>query len=181
MCIFNAPVPNVALPHRKFPNINFSSQNVCSLNVSKPGRKTYAKLAAITRSGSEVIFLSDVRLNSNKQIASVNDIEKKLKFLGHNLYHNSKHNSRGVAILLSTKLNYIIVEKTEDISCNVLLLKITIGALCITIGSIYGPNNDDNTFFNFVQENVNKLNSHYTILGGGTGTQRLIIETVTVI
>ncbi len=166
MCIFNVPVPNVALPHRKFPSINFSSQNVCSLNVSKPGRKTYAKLAAITRSGSEVIFLSNVRLNSNKHIASVNDIEKKLKFLGYNLYHNSKHNSRGVAILLSTKLNYIIVEKTEDISCIVLLLKITIGALCITIGSIYGPNNDDNTFFNFVQENVNKLNSHYTILGG---------------
>jgi exonuclease III len=160
------PVPNVLTVNRKFPKINFSCQNVCSLNISKPGRKTYAKLAAITRSGSEVIFLSDVRLNSNKQVASVNDIEKKLKFLGYNLYHNSKHNSRGVAILVSTKLNYGIVEKTEDLSCNVLLLKITLGVLSITIGSIYGPNNDDNNFFSFIQENVTRLGSHYTILGG---------------
>jgi exonuclease III len=166
MCTSNVPVPSVTLPHRKFPGINFSSQNVCSLNVSKPGRKTRAKLAAVTRSGSEIIFLSDVRLNSIKQTASVNDIEKKLKFLGYNMYHNSKHNSRGVAILISTKLNCTVVEKREDVSCNVLLLKITMGDLSVTIGSIYGPNMDDNTFFDFVQENVKNLNSQYTILGG---------------
>ncbi len=90
-------------------------------------------------------------------------------------------NILAIIAFIMFSINNTLVEKTEDISCNVLLLKITIGALCITIGSIYGPNNDENTFFNFVQENVNKLNSHYTILGGGTGTQRLIIETVTVI
>ncbi len=107
MIISYVPVPNVATVNKKFPNINFSSQNVCSLNVSKPGRKTYAKLAAITRSGTEVIFLSDVRLNSNKQIASVNDIEKKLKFLGYNLYHNSKHNK-------SNQIKSIYCELTES-------------------------------------------------------------------
>jgi hypothetical protein len=73
--VHGIPVP---LNCKKFPKINFSSQNVCSLNISKPGRKTYSKLIAATRSGADIVFLSDTRLNSNKQVAGVNDIEKKM-------------------------------------------------------------------------------------------------------
>ncbi len=65
-------------------------QNVCSLNISKPSKKTHSKLISVTRSGADIVFLSDTRLNSDKQIAGINDIEKKLKFLGYSFYHNSK-------------------------------------------------------------------------------------------
>jgi hypothetical protein len=74
---------------KKFPKINFSCQNVCSLNISKPGKKMYSKLAAVVKNGSDIILLRDTRLNSDKQIAGVNDIEKKLKFLDYSIIHNS--------------------------------------------------------------------------------------------
>ncbi len=54
---------------------------MCSLNISKPGKKTHSKLVTVTRNGSDIIFLSDSRLNSDIQIAGVNDVEKKCKFL----------------------------------------------------------------------------------------------------
>jgi hypothetical protein len=45
--------------NNKFPNINFACQNVCSLNVSKPSKRTHEKLISITNCGSDVIFISD--------------------------------------------------------------------------------------------------------------------------
>ncbi len=84
---------HLLIADKKFPNINFVCQNVCSLNVSKPSKKTHAKLVAVTKCGTEVILLSDTRLNSNKQIAGVNNIVKKLQFMGYSLHHNSHKNS----------------------------------------------------------------------------------------
>jgi hypothetical protein len=128
---------HIPLNCKKFPKINFSSQNVCSLNISKPCRKTYAKLIAVTKSGADIIFLSDIRLNSNKQIAGVNDVEKKCKFLGYSFYHNSRFGSRGTAILISSKLKYT-VEKTyfDDIG-NILLMLIRVGNVQLLLGSIH--------------------------------------------
>jgi hypothetical protein len=76
------PVP-LAIGTKKFPKLNFACQNVCSLNISKPNKKTHNKLIMVTRSGADVIFLSDTRLNSDKQIAGVNDIVKKIRFMGY--------------------------------------------------------------------------------------------------
>jgi hypothetical protein len=132
---------------KRFPKLNFSCQNVCSLNISKPGKKNHAKLLTVTKNGSEIIFLCDTRLNSNIQIAGVNDIEKKCRFLGFSLFHNSNINSRGTAILISNKVKYAITDSFSDENCNMLLLKVKIANVTITIGSIYGPNTDDETFY----------------------------------
>jgi hypothetical protein len=132
----------------KFPNINFACQNVCSLNVSKPSKRTHEKLVAITNCGSDVIFISDTRMNSDKQIAGVNNITKKLSFMGYSIHHNSSKNSRGVAIILSNKLVFTIIDEYRDESCNILLLKLQFATTTVTIGSIYGPNTDDINFYN---------------------------------
>jgi hypothetical protein len=94
----------------KFPKINICCQNVCSLNVSKPTKKTYNKIEAFTRGNSDIIFLCDTRLHSDKQTSALHDIEKKLFFLGYNFYHNSTSNSRGTAILISRKLKYDVTD-----------------------------------------------------------------------
>jgi hypothetical protein len=65
---------------KKFPNINFMCQNVCSLNISKPSKRTHSKIVSLTNCGSDIIFVSDTRLNSDVQIAGVNNIQKKLQF-----------------------------------------------------------------------------------------------------
>ncbi len=68
--------------NKKIPKLNISIQNVCSLNISKPGPKLHSKLIAITKSESEVIFICDTRLNSNVQTVGINDIKKNLISLG---------------------------------------------------------------------------------------------------
>ncbi len=78
----------------------------------------------------------------------MNDIEKKLKFLGYSLFHNSVISSRGCVVLVSDRLNYVVVDAFRDEDCNILLLKIKLDGLTITVGSVYGPNGDDVNFFN---------------------------------
>jgi hypothetical protein len=118
-----------------FPRINFSCQNVCSLNISKPNKKTNNKLITITKNGADIIFLCDTRLNSDKQIAGVNDIVKKLRFRGYSLVHNSRKSSRDTAVLISNKLNFVILNTFNDENCNMLLLKLSIGNATLTVGS----------------------------------------------
>jgi exonuclease III len=132
--------------NKKFPGINFSCQNVCSLNVSKPSKRTHEKLISLTNCGSDIIFISDTRMNSDKQIAGVNNIVKKLGFMGYSLHHNSLKSSRGVAILVSNKLVYTIIDEYRDEACNILFLKMKFATTTITVGSIYGPNTDDLEF-----------------------------------
>ncbi len=105
-------------------------------------------------------------MNSDKQIAGVNNITKKLKFLGYSLYHNSSKNKRGVAILLSNKLANSVAEEYRDESCNILLLKLKVGTTNVTVGSIYGPNNDDINFYNQLRVTVQPFNSDYVVIGG---------------
>jgi exonuclease III len=143
---------------------------VCSLNIAKPGKKTYAKLIAITKSGSDIIFLSDTRLNSNKQIAGVNDIEKRCKFLGYSLTHNSKTNSRGTAILISSKLKYSVEDTYSDILGNILLMLVKIGNVKILLGSVYGPNEDNVEFFQLLTTQIVTMHSDYVIIGGDWNT-----------
>jgi exonuclease III len=150
----------------KFHNINFACQNVCSLNVSKPSKRTHEKLVAITNCGTDIIFISDTRMNSVKQIAGVNNITKKLSFMGYSLHHNSLKNSRGVAILLSNKLVFTILDEFRDESCNILLLKVQFATTTVTVGSIYGPNTDDITFYNQLGATIEHFNSDYVVIGG---------------
>jgi exonuclease III len=156
--------------NKKFPGINFSCQNVCSLNVSKPSKRTHEKLISLTNCGSDIIFISDTRMNSDKQIAGVNNIVKKLGFMGYSLHHNSLKSSRGVAILVSNKLVYTIIDEHRDEACNILFLKMKFAATTITVGSIYGPNTDDLEFFNKLGEIIRQFNSDYVVIGGDWNT-----------
>ncbi len=156
--------------NKKMPKINISIQNVCSLNISKPCRKTYSKLASVVKSESDIILLCDTRLNSDVQIAALNDINVKLRFMGYSFFHNSTRNSRGTAILVSKKLLVTVEDSYRDFDCNILLLKLRIGAISLTLGSIYGPNTDDEQFFNRISEKVRVFDSDFAIIGGDWNT-----------
>jgi exonuclease III len=166
----NDVIPIVNMHNKKLPRINISIQNVCSLNVSKPSHKTHSKIIAVTKSDSDIIFLCDTRLNSNKQIAGVNDIVKKFSFLGFTLHHNSSINSRGVAILISNKLAHTIEDNFKDEECNIFMLKIKVGNVTVTLGSVYGPNHDDENFFKLLNDKIELLNSDFVIIGGDWNT-----------
>jgi hypothetical protein len=90
-------------------DLNFVTQNVRSLNISTKNIFTEQKILAITNSGADIIFLSDLRLNSYKQIDACKDIAKKFFLRGYKLLHNSVTSSRGVGILINRKVSENIV------------------------------------------------------------------------
>jgi exonuclease III len=47
-----------------------------------------------------------------------------------------------------------------------LLLKLSIGNATLTVGSIYGPNNDDENFFDQINAVISRFNSDFVIIGG---------------
>jgi hypothetical protein len=148
------------------PALNISTQNVQSLNISTLCKKTLQKICSITRELDDIILLSDIRLNSDKQATAIEDIRKRFKFRGYDLYFNSRKNSRGTGILISTKLRYVVHDIFRDVDDNIILLDTTISDKKITIGSIYGPNTDDETFFRTLTNTCIRFNNPCTIIGG---------------
>ena len=64
--------PDPILNHQSFSNVlTFSTQNVRSMNISTKNDITQQKVLAICKLKTDFIFLSDMRLNSTKQISTV--------------------------------------------------------------------------------------------------------------
>jgi exonuclease III len=154
----------------RFPSISLLSQNVQSLNISSMCKKTSKKIFSVTREKDEIIFLSDIRLNSSKQVSATLDIGKRFGFRGYNFIHNSTTNSTGVGILISNKLNVSIHNTYKDIDCNILLLDISVGRNRITLGSVYGPNADNEEFFTDISQMCERFGNRNIILGGDWNT-----------
>ena len=70
------------------------------MNISTKNDITLQKVLGICSLKSDIIFLSDLRLNSSKQSSAVHDLEKLFFFNGYKFYHNSVVASRGVGILI---------------------------------------------------------------------------------
>jgi hypothetical protein len=86
------------------PEIEISSLNCNSLNISSiSSLHQQLKLYSIAKLKTDVILLSDVRLNSNNDKNAIDKIKQQLihnPYSSYDIYHNSPSNSRGVAILL---------------------------------------------------------------------------------
>jgi hypothetical protein len=127
-------------------DLNFSIQNVRSLNISTKNIITDQKILAVVRLGSDIIFLSDTRLNSNKQCVPCKEIVKRFYLLGYKFIHNSPLSNRGVGILLKKKTldNLTIVNTVRDLEGNYILLDIEYKSAKYTVGSVYGANTCEN-------------------------------------
>jgi hypothetical protein len=65
----------------------------------------------VTKRRCDIIFLSDLRLNSSLQKSGVHDVEKQFQLQGYKLFHNSVSSVRGVGILVHKNIrdgNFII-------------------------------------------------------------------------
>ena len=150
------------------PGINFSAQNLRSLNTSTRNEVTLKKLIAITRNKDDVILVSDLRLNTQKNPSVEHDISKICFGLGYNIYTCSKLSSRGVGILINKNLTYVIHNSVPDsISNNFILLDLSFGTKRMTIGSIYGPNLDSEVgYYARLTDSIKALKNDLVLLGG---------------
>lgn len=133
-------------------HLTFSSQNCNSLNISTNCSLQFKKVAAILSLQTTIIFLSDIRLNTDN-VGTNNFFSP-----GYEFFHNSSSSKRGVGILISSKLQYSVLKTYKDNANNILALRVKIIDTEILLVSVYGPNKNDNNFFTFLrhvlQENV---------------------------
>ena len=130
--------------------MRFAIQNVRSLNISTKNDITLKKILAIVSLKTDIIFLSDIRINSDLQSSAIHDLKKHLFFNGYKLFHNSKTSSRGVGILVSkniTDLGFNILTQINRDDNNSLLLHVEIKGKQYILGAVYGPNHDDELEF----------------------------------
>jgi hypothetical protein len=168
---FNVPVnmDNVNT-NKKLMCSSFSIQNVRSLNISTKNDLTTQKIIAICNLKSDFIFLSDLRLNSTKQISAVHDLEKKLFLQGYKLYHNSFNSLRGVGILIKktfTDNDFTILETISSDDGNAFCMHVEIKNQKIIICSVYGPNRDTEMGFFLNLKNILSRFNCPVVVGGG--------------
>ena len=155
-------------------NLNLSTQNVRSFNISTKNDITIQKIIAITSLKSDIIFLSDLRLNSTKQISAVHDLEKQFFFKGYKIFHNSTGPSRGVGLLIKKNLlekSLRIVDQVHTADCNLLQLNCIYNNNALSLVSIYGPNHDNEPeFYENLTANLRNINSPVIIAGDWNAT-----------
>ena len=125
--------------------LTFSIQNVRSLNISTKNDITTQKIVSLCSLKSDFVFLSDLRLNSTKQISAINDLEKMFQFNSYKFIHNSTTSSRGVGFLVKKNIweKLQLIERVDNEDGNFLLIHITLHGRPLLLGSIYGPNRDN--------------------------------------
>ena len=122
---------------------------------------------SICKEKKDIIFLSDTRLNTDIQISATENITKKFRFRGYECYFNSKTSNRGTGILIKSSLDYTILEQRGDPNGNFLLLKIKINNQNFIIGSVYGPNVNENvSLYDELETGIRELNCEGIVLGG---------------
>jgi exonuclease III len=129
------------------PQITVSSQNCNSLNISTSCDKQMKKLTAILTLCTDIIFLSDLRMSTKSNITDITNIIQCNNICNYDFRYNSSSNKRGVAILISRKLNYSVLFEYRDREENILALKVDFNGFIMWLIAIYGPNQNNFEFY----------------------------------
>ena len=153
--------------------ISFSASKlkIFGFNPNSIGRnpKRTKVLHSLRKKGADIILLSDTRISK--------DIEALVKseWGGHVNFASFTSQARGVAIFFKKELAIQIIENLiyNDPSGNLTILNFLYETYTITLGCIYGPNQNNPEFYKeivFPKLEKCQENSDFTIIGGGTGT-----------
>ena len=142
--------------------MNRDKVKICSLNSQGLGdpRKRRDVLDHLRQNKYSIICLQDTHFTENIEHVIINE-------WGYKAFFNSfDSRSRGVAIFFRNDFEFKIYNTLKDHSGNLLILDIEIEKHRITLVNLYGPNNDDPSFYEKLQNNVTSFgNSDIIILG----------------
>jgi exonuclease III len=153
--------------------LTISCLNCNSLNLSvTSAANRNQKINGITKLGSDIILLSDVRLGNKNLISSASEVKKLFEVNLHyayEFYYNSSKNKRGVGILIKKDLNIIVQENRRDIEENLLLLRVDLKGEQLIVGAVYGPNHNYPAFFDNIKNEIRAISGNNPVpvcLGG---------------
>jgi exonuclease III len=152
-------------------DLTISAINVNSMNVSTIGNrnaKTYLKVEGITWKKADVILISDIRANNRgMDITKLMDLTRNGSY---KLYLNSSRESRGVGIAIRRNICHEIKNRYEGRGDeNMLLLDTVIKNKRVTLGVVYGPNENNRQFYNDLESKVIQW-GNCCIIGGDFNT-----------
>jgi hypothetical protein len=151
----------------KVETINVNTMNVSALGTRNA--KTYLKIEDVTGKKADIIFMCDIRA-ANKG----DDLEKLFRMTrngNYNLYLNSTRNSRGVGIAIKKSISHEIKGIVRDVrNENYILLDIVIKGRRLTLGSIYGPNENNVNFYKEIKRLLGLWKNNFFIIGGDFNT-----------
>jgi hypothetical protein len=156
--------------------LTFASINCNSLNCSVASRSNQnLKINGITKLGSDIIFIADLRLSTRNLVSCADEVKKLFNcnlFDSYELIFNSTRNKRGVGILINRKICLDIDEEYRDEDENVLLIRGSYKGDKFILGSIYGPNESNEGFFTNLTLKIQQWQGE----GGGVGAVRGRLE-----
>ena len=82
------------------------------------------------------------------------------------MYPKSMNSSRGVGILISKKIKHEVRVVISDPDDNFLLLDTIINDKRLTLGAVYGPNEDDMAFYDRLRQGILTVKNESVIIGG---------------
>jgi len=151
--------------------LSISAQNCNSLNLTGISTNLETKVAAITQSKTDIVFISDIRLVNGNGIANDERVRSAFRDSKNNSYEcifNSSKNGRGVGILIANSLNFTLEEEKKDTGENFLAIRAAFDNKKVILVSVYGPNSVDRKFFTDLERAINQLNSgNFPIIMGG--------------
>jgi exonuclease III len=124
------------------------------------------KITAITMLCTDIIFLSDIRLGNRHNL---DDLKRAFLYndnCSYNFVYNSTKNSRGVGILIKNSISVTGITEFRDENENILGISGSVDNFIIRLVAVYGPNTNDNTFFQELSEYLNTNPGMMTIMGG---------------
>ena len=90
--------------------------------------------------------------------------------LKYKFHQNSSLNRRGVAILVRNELDFVITDTVQDQDENVIFIAGTHSGTKLILGSVYGPNDNNKNFFEFIEATLARFSDHRVCLGGDWNT-----------
>ena len=88
-------------------------------------------------------------------------------------YYNSTLPKHGVGIIVRNNVNMIVHSRYADASENILLMNCTINDVHVILGSVYGPNTNQESFFEDLTAGLNSFPKVPVILGREWNTTKL--------
>ena len=121
--------------------------SICSLNCQGLGdpKKRRDVLDHLRSKNYSILCLQDTHFT--KQNENIIRAEWGYKVL----FNSYTSQSRGVAIFIKNNFDFTLHNSYSDQSGNILILDIEIDQHRLTLANIYGPNNDDPTFYQNLQ------------------------------
>ena len=135
---------------------------LCSYNVRGLGNKNKREqiFAWVNKNNYDICLLQETHSEEGTHDAWKREWGNEAFFSGKN------NNSVGIGILISSKISCTIQKYTEILCGRMQALEIIINGKELTIIVIYGPNNDDTSLFNKLEDYINENEDKNFLLGG---------------